>query len=114
MFGRRIIQRTIYTIKQKREFENTPNLRLSKDETCFISYHGKKEHPYEYTLPVEKKSPDQSMFKVTTGSEDMFQKWPNLEQVQMLTYTPRSVWKNSQGKERKRKFKQSFDILTKQ
>lgn len=88
--------------------KNGPRIYLSKDEKCFVSYHPTQDHPYECTRPmpaVEVK--DESYLKV--NSRNMITKAPNLEQVQCLTYTPKSYWRQDRGKQKRDFYRKYFD-----
>lgn len=81
---------------------------LAKDESCFIAFHPRKEHPYEYTRPLPKEEKqDESVLKV--NSKNMITEAPNLEQVQDLTFTHKSRWRNQKGLEKREKLKKSYD-----
>jgi len=92
-----------------RRLHNEPyKILLSKEETCFVVHHPDNEHPYEYTRPLpECKVEQASILKV--DSKNMFTKSPNLEQLQVLTYTHHSHWHKFAGREKRRKYKEYFD-----
>lgn len=82
---------------------------LSQDEKCFIAYHPRSDHPYEFTrpLPKQEKHRDESLLKVS--SRNMITKAPNLEQVQDLTYTHKSYWREDRGPKLRKKYKDYFN-----
>ena len=75
---------------------------LSQDESCFVAHHPAEEHPYEATKPLpQTRSTDESILKV--NSRDMITKAPNLEQLQALTRTHRSYWRQTEGLNKRKK-----------
>lgn len=86
---------------------NEPRIYLSKDEKCFVSYHPTKDHPYECTRPLPVHEVEISHLKV--NSKNMIVKGPNLEQLQSLTYTPKSYWRQDFGKQKRDAYKKFFD-----
>ena len=85
-----------------------PRIFLSKDEKCFVAYHPTEEHPYEATKPLPAiKTKQESHLRV--DSLNMITKAPNLEQVQNLTYTPKSYWRQDKGKQKRDNYKAYFD-----
>lgn len=82
---------------------------LSRDGTCFVARHPETEHPYGQTLPMPKQTQRNPESILRVDSKDMFTKSPNLEQVQALTYTPASYWRQTPGKDKRDAYKASFD-----
>lgn len=93
-----------------RTFARQFRLLLSKDETCYVAHHPDCEHPYELTRPLPKitsEKQEESILRI--NSKNMITKSPNLEQLQNLTYTPASYWKQYQGKAKRRKHIEYFN-----
>lgn len=80
---------------------------LSKDESCFVSYHPDTEHEYQYTKPLPKVEVGESLLKV--DSKNMIVKSPNLEQLQTLTFTHARHWRSEASTQRRRKYKERFN-----
>lgn len=86
----------------------TRKILLSKDETCFVAYHPRTEHPYEFTKPLPKvEKTDESILKV--NAKNMITDSPNLEQVQELTYTHKSYWREDKGRKQRQNYKNYFN-----
>lgn len=93
-------------------FANNPNIKLSDDESYIIAHHPDKmmQHPYENTLPFPKhpvSEEELSLLKleVINRSYNMVHEAPNMEQLQVLTYTPRHRWYQNRGKDLRKRFR---------
>jgi hypothetical protein len=91
-----------------RLLRNAGRIFISKDEKCFVSFHPDIDFDYENTRPMPKlENENSSALKV--DSTNMITKAPNLEQIQQLTFTPKSYWRQDQGRMKREKYKKYFD-----
>uniref|UniRef100_A0A6G1SET7 39S ribosomal protein L42, mitochondrial n=1 Tax=Aceria tosichella TaxID=561515 RepID=A0A6G1SET7_9ACAR len=102
------IRQLVRQLHSKAGSQKRAQIFLSKDEKCFVSYHPTQDHPYECTRPLPKvEAKDESYLRV--DSLNMITKAPNLEQVQNLTYTPKSYWRQDEGKAKRERYRKCFD-----
>lgn len=104
-FNRTMLRGIIRNLHTK---TSSTHILLSKNETCFVAYHPDIEHPYQQTKPMpEVKETVESILKV--DSHNLITKWPNLEQLQAMTYTPSRYWHEYHGRDKRKKYKEYFD-----
>lgn len=83
-------------------------LKWLNSHKMVFAYHPEQSIPYEFTKPIPKQVTSEHT-PMKDVPKDIFTKAPNLEQLQSLTYTPASYWRQNRSRELRKQYKAAFD-----